>query len=209
MNTTGNAESIGVALLVTEDRWLLRTLAASMHAGRYSILEAASGAEAHLAHAEHGAGTLAFVDTALDVSRPGTLVDVVQALRRGGWIHIITVGDRNVTVRVRAALAAGADGHLIPAGLDRGDPGSGLPAGNRAAATQPDPATAVELPKLSAREVQVVALAARGYPNREIARALGLSLETVKTYLARMNRNTGARDRAHLVLLALRAGVIP
>ncbi len=61
---------------------------------------------------------------------------------------------------------------------------------------------------LSAREVQVLALAADGLSNPEIARELGLSALTVKSHLARMTRRLGARDRAHLVLLALRAGVI-
>jgi DNA-binding CsgD family transcriptional regulator len=61
---------------------------------------------------------------------------------------------------------------------------------------------------LSAREVQVLALAADGLSNPEIARELGLSALTVKSHLGRMTRRLGAHDRAHLVLLALRAGVI-
>jgi len=44
--------------------------------------------------------------------------------------------------------------------------------------------------------------------NPEIAVELGLSALTVKSHLSRMNRRLGARDRAHLVLLALRAGAI-
>jgi DNA-binding CsgD family transcriptional regulator len=62
--------------------------------------------------------------------------------------------------------------------------------------------------RLSAREVQVLALAAEGLSNPEIAERLGLSALTVKSHLSRMTRRLGARDRAHLVLLALRAGVI-
>ena len=49
---------------------------------------------------------------------------------------------------------------------------------------------------------------ADGLSNPEIARELGLSALTVKSHLARMTRRLRARDRAHLVLLALRAGVI-
>ena len=44
--------------------------------------------------------------------------------------------------------------------------------------------------------------------NGDIAAALQLSPLTVKSHLARIGRKLGTGDRAHAVLLALRAGVI-
>lgn len=192
-----------VVLLVTEDRWLLRTLAASLHASTYSVIDALSATDAHRAHTEHGPGALAFVDTALDETEPGALVGLVGAFRRGGWAHILTVGGRPGPDRVVAALAAGAGGHLVA-----GDPihcAAAQPAvrDRRITASQPWAMT-----EFSAREVQVITLAARGYRNREIGHVLEMNVDSVKSCLSRMNRNTGARDRAHLVLLTMRSGAI-
>lgn len=52
---------------------------------------------------------------------------------------------------------------------------------------------------LSERERQVVALAARGRPNKLIAYELGLAVGTVSTLLARAARKLGARSRLALI----------
>jgi DNA-binding CsgD family transcriptional regulator len=61
---------------------------------------------------------------------------------------------------------------------------------------------------LSAREIEVLELVAGGRSNRDIGEALGLSALTVKSHLARIARKLGTGDRAEMVLIALRAGVI-
>jgi DNA-binding CsgD family transcriptional regulator len=61
---------------------------------------------------------------------------------------------------------------------------------------------------LSTREVQIVRLISLGQTNAQIGSALGITALTVKSHVTRMFRKTGASDRSHLVLLALRAGVI-
>jgi DNA-binding CsgD family transcriptional regulator len=53
--------------------------------------------------------------------------------------------------------------------------------------------------ELSEAEDRVAALVPTGMPNAEIARALYVAEDTVKTHLRRIFRKTGARDRAHLV----------
>lgn len=208
VNDSEGSATHDAALLVTKDRWLLRTLSVSMHASRYSLVDARSMADARLAHAECGPGALAFVDIALDDTQPGTLVDLVLALRRGGWANVMTVGDRTCPGRVVGALAAGADGHLVAGEPCHSGLGGELPASALPSAAQPGREAGTGRLRLSTREEQVVTLAARGYPNREIAHALGISTDTVKNHLARMNRNTGARNRAHLVLLMMRNGAI-
>ncbi len=61
---------------------------------------------------------------------------------------------------------------------------------------------------LSARELQVARLVARGRSNQQIADELMLSLETVRTYLRRMFAKLGVHDRTHLAVLAYEAGLL-
>jgi DNA-binding NarL/FixJ family response regulator len=60
----------------------------------------------------------------------------------------------------------------------------------------------------SRREVEILALIAVGMTNPEIGRQLFLSLETIKTYIARLLPRIGARNRAHAVAIAIRRGWI-
>ena len=62
--------------------------------------------------------------------------------------------------------------------------------------------------RLTGKELLAVKLAADGSTVAETARIVGLSSETVKTQLSRARRKLGARNMAHLVALALRAGII-
>lgn len=61
---------------------------------------------------------------------------------------------------------------------------------------------------LTRRELQVLALVADGKSNAEISGDLYVSDETVKSHLRRIFYKFGARNRAHAVAIALRAGVI-
>ncbi len=63
-------------------------------------------------------------------------------------------------------------------------------------------------PKLTARELEILSLAADGRANQEIADRLVLSPATVKTHLQNTYRKLKARDRAAAVAAALRAGLI-
>ncbi|MFV0453086.1 MAG: response regulator transcription factor [Propioniciclava sp.] len=60
---------------------------------------------------------------------------------------------------------------------------------------------------LTQREREVIALVARGSSNQEICDALWLSMPTIKTHIGNLLAKTQSRDRVHLVLYALRAGL--
>lgn len=61
---------------------------------------------------------------------------------------------------------------------------------------------------LSERELDVLRLAARGLPNKEIARRLKLSIRTVHSHLANIFAKMHVGSRTEAVLLALREGII-
>jgi DNA-binding NarL/FixJ family response regulator len=61
---------------------------------------------------------------------------------------------------------------------------------------------------LSAREVQVVQLVARGLNNQQIADELHLSAPTVKTHLGRICRRHQLHTRTQIVMYGLESGVI-
>lgn len=61
---------------------------------------------------------------------------------------------------------------------------------------------------LSPRERDVMRLVARGASNREIGIVLGISEETVKTYMRIILAKLRARDRAHAVAISLRRGFL-
>ncbi len=63
-------------------------------------------------------------------------------------------------------------------------------------------------PDLTSRELSVLRLVADGFSNRAIGDELGLSALTVKSHLARISRKLGTGDRAALVAISIRTGLL-
>ena len=110
------------------------------------------------------------------------------------------------------ALDAGACGYLIKDTL-----GAELVGAVRSAAAGKrviPPAVAVRLAEftprvdLTAREVEVLRLTGKGLRNREIARVIGRTEETVKVHLKHVMAKLGVADRTEAVTLALQRGII-
>lgn len=75
----------------------------------------------------------------------------------------------------------------------------------------PGPAPGTGHPRLaalSAREVEVLTLIARGHTNKEIGEQLHVSVKTVETHRARIAQKLSLRSRAELVQLALETGLL-
>jgi PAS domain S-box-containing protein len=64
------------------------------------------------------------------------------------------------------------------------------------------------LRQLTDQERRVLTLAARGFPSADIARQMCLSPRTVETYRSRAMRKLGLENRAELIALAVRAGIL-
>jgi NarL family two-component system response regulator LiaR len=61
-------------------------------------------------------------------------------------------------------------------------------------------------PELTAREQEVLGLIARGFPNKRIARELGIAEKTVKTHVSHVLAKLGVADRTQAALYAARTG---
>ena len=64
------------------------------------------------------------------------------------------------------------------------------------------------IPHLSERQMQVLALVAEGATDNEIAIRLGLSAKTISYYVKEIRARLDARSRAHAVALAMRQGIL-
>jgi DNA-binding NarL/FixJ family response regulator len=62
--------------------------------------------------------------------------------------------------------------------------------------------------ELTARELDVLRLIARGNANKEIAAQLSLAEVTVKSHVTRLLNKLGANDRTHAVTIGLQRGII-
>ncbi len=62
--------------------------------------------------------------------------------------------------------------------------------------------------ELSRRELEVLRMVALGNPNKRIATALDVTVDTIKAHLKSVLSKLGANDRTHAVTLALRRGLI-
>ena len=61
---------------------------------------------------------------------------------------------------------------------------------------------------ISYRELEILCLVGEGKTNKEIAEFLGLSYQTVKNRVYRMNKKLGARNSVQAMVMAWHAGMI-
>lgn len=128
-------------------------------------------------------------------------VQVLAALRAGA--AGLLVKDTHPDDIVAAVIEVYAGGSVLSPSIARG-----LAAAVRAAS---DPGIPRELPSsanLSARELSVVELLARGLSNAEIARILNVAETTVKANLGRVMSKWGARDRVQVLIHAVRTNLV-
>lgn len=72
----------------------------------------------------------------------------------------------------------------------------------------PQPPNLAELPDLTDREREILVRVARGESNTEIAGALVIAVQTVKTHVSRILYKLDARDRAQAVIAAYESGLV-
>ena len=162
----------------------------------------------------------------MDIRMPG--VDGLEATRRLGGgnspARILILTTFGLTEYVYEALQAGASGFLL-----KDSPAEELLAGVHVVARGDallDPSItravieefsrkprrlddlAQKLDRLTARELEVLQLIARGLSNAEIAAELVVSDGTVKTHVARILQKLDLRDRVQAVIFAYESGLV-
>lgn len=123
---------------------------------------------------------------------------IARNLRRHGTHYAIVLARRAEQREVVQLLAGGVRGAIAI------EPGRGMhliPRPARGAGRQPQSV-------LTDREISVLQNVAEGMSNRRIGEELGLSALTVKSHLARISRKLGTGDRAALVAVSIRRGLI-
>ena len=136
-------------------------------------------------------------------------LDVCRSIRRQGLgLPVLMLTGHHVVADRVVALDAGADDYLVkPFSIEE------LMARvralwRRAQGGAPLEAAGHPLDALTARELEVLQELAKGRSNAEIASALYLSLETVKTHLKALMLKLHAKDRTQAVLISLRRGLV-
>jgi DNA-binding NarL/FixJ family response regulator len=126
---------------------------------------------------------------------------VFGALRAGASGFLLKDVEPAELLRAVRVVAAG-DALLHPRVTRR------LIAAFAAARAPAPPERAPEIAELTQRELEVLALVARGRSNAEIAAELIISPLTAKTHVSRILMKLGARDRVQLVVVAYENGIV-
>ena len=215
-----------VRVLVADDQALVRT-------GFGTILGAQPDLEV-VGEAEDGRAAVRLATelrpdvVVMDVRMPE--LDGIEATRRLAGpdvvdpVKVLVVTTFNLDEHVYDALRAGASGFLLKdarpeelvAAVRTVAAGDSLlsPAVTRALVgrfgerVRPASTPGDALAALTPRELEVLRLIAEGLSNAEIAAALVLSTETVKTYVSRILTKLDLRDRVQAVVLAFRIGLV-
>ena len=215
---------MSVRVLLVDDQALVR-------AGFRMILDAESDVDV-VGEAGDGAEAVEFVrlngtDVVLmDVRMPN--MDGIEATRRilalGGETKVLMLTTFDMDEYVYEALRAGASGFLLKDVPPEQLVGAIHVVAQGEALLSPSVTRRVieeftkrppiqdgpppEVAELTAREVEVLQLIARGLSNAEIAKELFVSETTVKTHVARVLMKCNLRDRVQAVVLAYESGLI-
>lgn len=155
--------------------------------GAQLILPVASAAEAMSQDPPETCHDICVLDGSLE---DAPVLSFVSAIATRGWDRIALVTPRNDALGARVALDHGIHCYVV------------------ASPTAVPCPQESELAELTDREIEVLQAVAEGMSNRAIGSYLGLSALTVKSHMARIGRKLGTGDRARMVALAMRAGVI-
>lgn len=204
-----------IRILITDDHPVVREGLSGMLAGQSDFEVIGLAADGDTAVKMHG--SLAPDVTLMDLRMPGLdgvgAIKAIKAQQPSSRIIVLTTYDSDADIL--PAIEAGATGYLL-----KDAPREELFRAIRAAARGDSvlaPAVAARLmtrmrapaeENLSAREIDVLQLVAKGASNKEIGKSLHISTATVKTHLIHIYGKLGVGDRTAAVTTALEKGII-
>jgi NarL family two-component system response regulator LiaR len=134
----------------------------------------------------------------------------------GSLARVVILTSHRGDDRVRAALAAGADGYLLKsAGVEEVVRAVRAAAAGQAvldatvAGRLLGRAASTVVDRLSPRELEVLKAIGRGLSNKEIAGRLAISEETVKSHVSNLLAKLQLLDRTQAAIFALREHLVP
>jgi len=210
---------VAIKLIIAEDQPVIRKGFARLLAGQgiEIIAEAATGTEA-VAKTRKLKPDVVLMDVLMpNVDGLDALEKIRQTVPK---TKVIMMSGYDNPTYIARAMALGAATYLlkdvpgkeIVATIKRVAKGETLPGDTRAGdmkaflETRPDP-KADEVP-LTKREYQVVRNLAHGLSNREIAKSLDISIETVKEHVQNVLRKLDMPDRTAAAVWAVKKGLI-
>jgi DNA-binding NarL/FixJ family response regulator len=218
-DATGVPRAIRVVL--AEDHTLVRegTRRILEDSGHIEVVAEAADGEQALAAVDAHDPDLVLVDIGLPQLNGIEVTRRIKATRPHVGVLVLTVHDDDQYVF--ALLEAGAagyllkdvDGHELVHAIEAVHAGESVlhPAIThkvlaRLAGREPGPVQPPTGHQLTEREHEVLELAARGLPNKEIAAGLGLSVRTVEAHLSRVFHKLEVGSRTEAILHGLRSG---
>ena len=188
------------------------------HLSEQQVVGACTTAAEALAALEQRQPTFLLCSDALESGSGLELV--ISAKQRWPELRtLLLIGPSPELPLLRAAVDAGCDGLLLEASLGQGTAShalrtvcSGGSVIDRGVVSLLRANRADRLagggPPLSGREREVLSLLAQGENNADIAAALVISLDTVKTHVRHLLLKLEARSRTHAAVLAIEQGLI-
>jgi DNA-binding NarL/FixJ family response regulator len=204
-----------IHILITDDHPVVREGLSGMLAGQSDFEVIGLAPDGETAVKLHS--SLAPDVTLMDLQMPGldgvAAIKAIKAQQPSSRIIVLTTYDSDADIL--RAIEAGATGYLL-----KDAPREELFRAIRAAARGDSvlaPAVAARLmtrmrapaeENLSAREIEVLQLVAKGASNKEIGKTLHISTATVKTHLIHIYAKLGVDDRLAAVTTALEKRII-
>jgi len=211
-NTTPESARKKITVMIVDDHQVVRMGLRAMiedDPDMQVVAEAGDGPAALAAYEQHRPDI-----TLMDLRLPGMSGPeiIAELIKRSPTANVIVITTYDADEDVYRAVQAGARGYLLKGTFAEGmiEAIRSVHAGRRLIAPEAAARLAerVSYPELSAREIGVLEMVAKGLSNREIGTALTLAEDTVKTHLKRIFVKLGVSDRTEAVLLAVHRGIL-